>query len=292
MFKLNLCKIKFRRVTARRENVQMDGKIKIKERKIQMLENVTAQTGQEEQRESNGRSLVVAPTSHIVTPDAMYGLEGLEREDITLPRIKLTQAMSDEVSNGNASPGEWLNTLSGQSYGTQFEFVPISVWKSRTLFAENRDDSPICRSADGFVSIDGHQCLIECPHKAWEWINGTPPRCTLGYNYLVIPIVDTFPAITTLMKTSFKAGKALNTLLVAARCPAWHWVYEFYSVKESNSRGTYYVAAVRKKIDDGKPVMTDETMRETAETFYHMMKAGRIDTEEESTEGFSTKPPF
>ena len=258
-----------------------------------MLEKQLAQSATVKNEQEVETKLVVAPTSHIVTPDAMYGLEGLEREDITLPRIKLLQAMSDEVSNNNASPGEWLNMLSGQSYGTQFEFIPISVWKSRTYFAENRDDSPICRSADAFTSIDGHQCLIECQHdKAWEWKDGAPPRCTLGYNYLVIPIVDTFPAIITLMKTSFKAGKALNTLLVAARCPAWHWVYEFYSVKESNSRGTYYVAAVRKKIDDGKPVMTDETMRETAETFYHMMKAGRIDTEEESTEGFSTKPPF
>jgi hypothetical protein len=257
-----------------------------------MLNELTAPIGQEETTPNEEKSLVVAPTSQLVAPDAMYGLEGLEREDITLPRIKLAQAMSDEVSNGNAAPGEWLNTLSGQSYGTQFEFVPISVWKSRTYFAENRDDSPICRSADAFTSIDGHKCLIECPHnKAWEWVNGTPPRCTMGYNYLVMPIVDTFPAITTLMKTSFKAGKALNTLLIAARCPAWHWVYEFYSVKESNPRGTYYVAAVRKKIEDGKPVPTDEATRETAEAFYQMMKAGRIDTEEKN-EGFSDELPF
>lgn len=282
----------FAALTTRRENVQMDGEIKIKERKIQMLENVTAQTGQEEQRESNGRSLIVAPTSHIVTPDEMYGLEGLDREDITLPRIKLLQAMSDEVTDSNASPGQWLNTLSGQSYGTQFEFIPISVWKSRTLFAENRDDSPLCRSADGFVSVDGHRCMTECPYnKAWEWKNGTPPPCTQGFNYLILPVDDPFPAITTLMKTSFKAGKALNTLLVAARCPAWYWVYEFYSIRESNPRGTYYVAAVRKRVEDGKPIPTDEAMRETAEAFYRMMKAGRIATERES-EDFSTEAPF
>jgi hypothetical protein len=261
-----------------------------------MFEKVEAQSATVNNEKSEPEvetKLVVAPTSHIVTPDEMYGLEGLEREDITLPRIKLAQALSDEVSNGNASPGDWLNTLSGQSYGTSFEFIPISVWKSRTYFAENRDDSPICRSADGFTSVDGHKCKIECPHnRAWEWNDGMPPLCTLGYNYLVIPIVDPFPAITTLMKTSFKAGKALNTLLVAARCPAWHWVYEFYSVKESNSRGTYYVAAVRKKVEDGKPVPTDEERRETAETFYHMMKQDRIDTEEDNAEGFSTEPPF
>jgi len=247
-----------------------------------MLKNVTAQTGQEEQRESNGRSLVVAPTSHIVTPDEMYGLEGLEREDITLPRIKLLQAMSDEVSNNNASPGEWFNTLSGQSYGSSFEFVPISVWKSRTYFSENRDDTPICRSTDSFTSIDGHKCLIECPHdKAWDWKDEVPPLCTLSYNYLVVPLVDPFPAVVTLMKSSFKAGKALNTLLMAARCPVWFWVYEFYSVKQSNNKGTFHIATVKKKVVDGKSVTSNDEMRQLAEHFYRMAKAGRIETDNE-----------
>ena len=257
-----------------------------------MNDKLNAQTGQEERTINENKGLAVAPTSHIVTPDEMYGFEGLEREDITLPRIKLMQALSDEVSNGNASPGEWLNTLSGQSYGTQFEFVPISVWKSRTLFAENRDDSPLCRSTDGFLSVNGHRCMTECPHdNAWEWKDGAPPQCTLGYNYLILPVDDPFPATVTLDKSSFKTGKALNTLMMAARCPAWFWIYEFYSVRESNQKGSYFVAAVRKKIEDGKPVPTDEAMREMAEGFYRMMKSGRIDTDEEN-KGFSTEPPF
>jgi hypothetical protein len=75
----------------------------------------------------NEKGLVVAPTNHIITSDEMYGLEGINRDDITLPRIKLMQAMSDEVINGSASAGEWLNTLSNQSYGNNFEFVPVQV---------------------------------------------------------------------------------------------------------------------------------------------------------------------
>lgn len=240
----------------------------------------------EERTINENKGLAVAPTHNIVTPDAMLGLEGLEREDITLPRIKLTQALSDEVSNGNASPGEWLNTLSGQSYGTQFEFVPISVWRSRTYFSENRDDAPICRSANSFVSINEYQCLTECPHdRAWDWQEDrTPPRCTLSYNYLVIPLVDPFPAIVSLMKSSFKAGKALNTLLMAARSPAWHWTYEFYSVKQSNNKGTFHIAAVKKKIADGKPVASDDEMRQMAEQFYRMAKGGRITFDEGDSE--------
>jgi len=248
-----------------------------------MSQQITAQTEQEKETQNGDKGLLTVPTSHdMVAPDAILGLEGIEREDITLPRIKLLQAMSDEVSNSNASPGDWLNTLSGQSYGTQFEFIPISVWKSRTYFAEKRDDSPICRSADSFMSVDGYCCMTECPHdRAWDWKGGVPPLCTLGYNYLVIPLIDPFPAIVTLMKSSFKTGKALNTLLMATCCPAWFWVYEFYSVRQSNSKGTFYVAAVKKKIVDDKPVASNDGMRQIAEHFYRMAKSGRIEADSE-----------
>jgi hypothetical protein len=257
-----------------------------------MSEKLNAQIGQEETKINENKGLVVAPKHDIVDPDVMLGLEGLGVEDIASPQIKLTQALSDAASNGNASPGEWFNSLSGQSYGTSFEFIPISVRRSRTLFAENRENPPICRSADGFVSLDGYRCKVECPHdRAWDWKDGMSPLCKEAYKYLVLPTAETFPATVTLMKSSLKKGKALNTLMIAARCPAWYWIYEFYSVRESNQKGSYFVAAARKKVEGGKPIPTDEAMRETAAAFYRMMKSGRIDTEEEN-EGFSTEPPF
>jgi len=80
-----------------------------------MLNESTAQIGQEEKTINENKGLVVAPTSHIMTPDKMYGLETLDREDITLPRIKLGQAMSNEVSNGNASDDE-MRQLAEQFY--------------------------------------------------------------------------------------------------------------------------------------------------------------------------------
>jgi hypothetical protein len=87
------------------------------------------------------------------------------------------------------------------------------------------------------------------------------------------------------MKSSLKAGKALNTLLMAARCPVWYWIYELYSVKQSNNRGTFYVAVVRKKIVDGKPVASDEETRQLAEHFYRMAKAGKVSIDDEEMNG-------
>ena len=237
-----------------------------------MIEKVDAHEGQEQITANAEKSLVAAPTSHMVTP-GMHGLEELDREDLSLGRVKLLQAMSDEVANGEGVAGEWHNTLSGESYEGSFEFVPISVWKSRTIFAEDRNESPVCQSPDGRTSVDGKFCA-ECPHR--QWVDGNPPECAEGYNYLVIPGNEGFPSIVTLMKSSFKTGKALNTLLMAARCPAWFWVYELYSVKQTNARGSFYVAAVRKKVVEGKPIASDEMTQQQAEAFYSMAKAGRI----------------
>jgi hypothetical protein len=184
--------------------------------------------------------------------------------------------MSDEANENVAQPGQWFNTLTGES--KEFlEFTVINIWKSRTLFSENRDEEPLCRSADGFTSLDRKKCRAECPYDACSWVGSTPPACAESYNYIILPTGDGFPAILSLMKSSYKTGKALNTLLIAARSPAWYWTYELYSFKETNNKGTFYVASVRKQIVDGKPVPTSEDVRATAENFYRMAKNGNVD---------------
>lgn len=255
-----------------------------------MLEKENAHVNEQEEITANAeKSLVAAPTSHIIAPGDMCGLEELGREDFTLARIKLLQAMSDEVSNGEGNAGDWFNTLSRTSYGTSFIFVPVTVWKSRVHFAEDRGEQPICRSADGRTNVDGLLCSRECPHpEAQKWIDGNPPLCAQAFNYLLLPVNDDiaeFPAIVTLMKSSFQAGRKLNTLLMAARTPAWVWTYEFYAVKQSNAKGTFYVATVAKNVVDGKPVASDEETRELAEQFYRMSKTDklRFDDEEETS---------
>jgi hypothetical protein len=130
--------------------------------------------------------------------------------------------------------------------------------------------------------LEGGLCANECPFPdARDWKDGIPPKCVVGYNYLIMPVDDDFPAITTLMKTSYHAGKSLNTLLVAARCSAWFWVYELYSQKQTNNKGTFFVAAVRKKIVDGKPVASSEEQRQIAEYFYKIAKGGKLQFDDE-----------
>ncbi len=226
-------------------------------------------------------AIAIAPTAHIAEID---GLDVLEPDDISTSRIKMLQPTSDEVA-GEHIAGTWLNTLSGEIYGERFRFTVIGIWKSRTYFSEDRSEGPICRSPDGFTSVEGHRCKIECPHNAAAWIERRPPACNEQYNFLILPVSEDgipegFPSIVTMMKSSFKTGKKLYTLVVAARAPMWHWTYELSASQESNNRGTYYVADARKVITDGKPVATSDEVRHIAETFRRMKQEGRIQEEE------------
>lgn len=191
------------------------------------------------------------------------GLEELNREDFQIPRIKLLQSTSSEVQDGAGVAGEWLNTLSYEPYGNSLIFTPITLWKSRCMFD---DGEAVCRSPNAQESINGKLCY-ECPHSKWRK-DRTPPACALAYNYLILPEDDAMAAIVQLSKTSFSAGRALNTLLVAARKLPFFYKYELRAVKRSNSYGTFYVATSKKYIIDGEPVETANEERELAKHFY------------------------
>ncbi len=235
--------------------------------------------------------LAVAPTANIATIGGR-GLEDISRADIIIPRIKLLQAMSNEVSDGTGNAGEYYNTL-GHSYGAQLNFAVVSRWRSRTLFADDLNEAPICQSLDGFISIDGKRCKVECPHNAAHWDNDNriPPKCAEAINFLVLPEDETFPAICSFMRSSYRAGRELNTLLMAARCDVWCWKYQLFATKKIGNKGTYFKAGVRKLIEDGKPVQTEDSVRELAEQFYYMMKQGRINFEEEVDAEYNGEPP-
>ena len=103
-------------------------------------------------------------------------------------------------------------------------------------------------------------------------------------------VPEGFPSIVTMMKSSYKTGSKLYTLVVAARSPMWHYLYELNATQESNNRGTYYVADVSKVIADGKPVATSDEARHIAETFRRMKQEGRIQVADEDEAQATAQP--
>lgn len=261
-----------------------------------MYENVPAQSAnenndQEEQKVESKGELAVAPTGYIIKQDEKKGIGTIDADDLVWSRIKLGQATSNAVIEGSAKSGEWYDDSTEESFGPSFQFTLVSRWKSRTLFSEDRNEPPVCHSPNGIRSTDGFHCASECPHAARYWKKDVRV-CTEMQNYLVIPEGKQFPAVVSLSKSSIKAAHAFNRLLLEAPGDVWCRQYEFHTVRQTDARGSYNVAKVRRTIVDGEHVATDKEIQQLAERYFYVAEARRDDLEVNVTTGESGEVPF
>lgn len=195
--------------------------------------------------QGNGHALTIPGQGPLVA-----GLDTLGSEDITLPYIRLTQAMSDDVTSGERRPGELVHSITGEVYPQPLEFVPVMVSITRSRFV---DRTRVCFSPDGRTGIGdpGGDCAT-CPLAQWR--RGTdgqpdsPPECARGYQYVVfLPGHEPLPMALILAKTSTKAGKKLNYMLKAyARRGS---VFSVSAKKQQNNKGTFFVFDVERARD-------------------------------------------
>lgn len=157
-----------------------------------------------------------------ITPEdrALMGIDGMEREDIMVPRLRLVQGQS--VFPGNPDPGTIHNSVTGSAV-KEFEAVVLRVSRGQIMWPEKfkREDDPLCASDDGLMPraeygslYDHGQGCHACPMQDWG-DNGEPPRCARAYNYLVYNIDTDMPGAICMSRTSVKTAKQLNALIMA-----------------------------------------------------------------------------
>lgn len=182
------------------------------------------------------------------------GLDTLGSHDITLPYIRLTQAMSDDVTSGERRPGELVHSITGEVYPQPLEFIPVMVSVVRSRFEER---VRVCFSPDDRIGVGdpGGECA-KCPFAQWTH---EPPKCTRGYQYVVfLPGHEPLPVALILAKTSVKAAKKLNYMLKAyARRGS---VFTLEAKKQQNNKGTFFVFDVNRARD-----MTPEELQHMLE---------------------------
>ena len=79
--------------------------------------------------------------------------DNFDQSDVTLPRVKLLQGLSDECETFNeAKPGLFWHTGYDRVLGPQFEFVPISRRKRYLLVAPIGDGQGVLARSDDFIN--------------------------------------------------------------------------------------------------------------------------------------------
>jgi len=173
--------------------------------------------------------------------------EGVDREELIIPRAKLLQALSPELeANKELSQGDIINSVTTERVPELF--IPIFKFTQWIRFNPRDSKAPgynpdfgpgdmIWRSNDA----NDPRVIAESSFGA----NGEKPLATRFLNFFSFFEGSEMPVIVSFSNTSFKAGKRLMSLAKFRGGDMFSKMYSLTSKKETNDMGTYYVMDVQ-----------------------------------------------
>ena len=199
---------------------------------------------------------------------AGQGQPNIDRSDLEIPRLKLMQALSPELTEFDAlKSGDFFHTSAEHIFHGPFIGVPI-YFEKRYILWQPRDSGGgiLARADDGVhwspsdasftVKLDKKDGGAPVTWKTGKTVqqsglanwgtmnpddNNSPPAATLMYNYVLgFPEhPDLLPAVLTFQRSSVSVGRRFNTKLmtVTGRAPMYGLLFEFSSVEANNKNG-------------------------------------------------------
>ena len=206
--------------------------------------------------------------------DAGVGLDKIGQGDLEIPRLKLMQSTSKELTEYNdLKPGHFWHTAAEFIFDGPFRAVPIFVDKRYLLWRPLEQGGGIlARSDDGInwspgegefnVKLDKAQGGAEVVWKLaptvaesglamWGSQNpadpDSPPAATLMYNFLLAfpDHPDLMPAVLSFQRTGVKAGRRLLTKLKTNRAPIFGTIWEFGAQEEGPTTRRFQTISVQ-----------------------------------------------
>ena len=217
---------------------------------------------------------------HEVAGD-MSGLVSVRSDILKIPRIKLTQKMSN-VYGELAQEGDFASEVLGVNYGTEVTIIPICISESASYL--NKDTSEVvCYSKDLLKNGDGVLCK-DCPHNQyWNDWSAKTPGCKLSID--VVCLVKTAdgvvkePVEMNFRKMNYKAGKAIvNSVVRDAFKVPFGSEYKLLAKQATKDQHKFYVVSdvvERKQLD----LDTVKSILPLAKNFLEMKKRGMVETE-------------
>lgn len=197
-------------------------------------------------------------------------------DEFQIPLLKVAQPLTAEVSDGLASPGDFVLSLTGESFGPEIEFVVAGKSKGRFKPAVKGDRNSRTLVADGPICNwpgDPHygEPFTEHPDAQeqyskrvnegqQEWGSGPPIQTTANYTGFVVG--SDVPVRLSVRKTNKHANGVVrkwDTILDAVlRGNYWQQVFTLSTTQEQNASGDrYYVLNVKQ----GRPTTPQEQVQ-------------------------------
>lgn len=202
----------------------------------------------------------------------------IDASDIQIPLLKIGQSLTDEVQQGDADAGEFINALTREGLGTQIEFVVASYQKGR-FFHGDRKNNRRARKAYGLKNVPWPedpfygQPFTEHPDAEEqyskranageiEWDKGPPISTTYDFTGHVVSGLgedeEPIPVCLSLMRTNSRAARKWATILQAVlRGQFWGSVFVLTTERVQSNAGPHYVVSVKQ----GRKTTTAEKQR-------------------------------
>ena len=231
--------------------------------------------------------------SNVSIPDYLRqgtgkGMQKVERADLLLPRIKLLQALSPEVSEGIGKPGDMIDSVTRENFGRKISIVPVIHYKSRLLFSERSPNATIlCGSDDGvhpnktYGEVKSQSCL-ECDLVEWSTDKkgvSQKPDCNIFYNFVTLKDGLT-PIGLSLSGSKIKGAKKLLSIIryTGANLDMFSLKFELSSIEEKGPKGSYFNFKVE---SDG---FNSKEGYAAADRFYQSIKEKEVQIQKEKPE--------
>jgi hypothetical protein len=196
----------------------------------------------------NDKHEVATQDAGLVTalPDFLQGTAGLgnenvSREDVTIPRIGLIQALSPERTKGHAKKidgceeGQFFNTVTREILDETFLFVDIMFTKTYGVFVDRN-------FGGGFKGQ--FKTEVEASNFIAQQENASQLELIdTGVHVIVRLDADRKPVETAILmftKSKLKVSRDMNTILKGTGAARFATMWEMSAVGETNSKGQPY----------------------------------------------------
>lgn len=174
------------------------------------------------------------------------GFENIDRKDVLMPRIKLLQQLSPEVTGGMKA-GTMLVGLSNKNLGTKVVITPILHFRSRIKWIPKDEGGGIeCSSPNAKKPLSDTICAdcSSCPEKDWNEKAKTPkekaPKCTIYENFIVLVGDSKEPVLLPMERTKLAPARKFFSMGALKNCDMWNWKYELSVIQEENDKKQPY----------------------------------------------------
>lgn len=196
---------------------------------------------------------------------AAQNTDEIDSSDIQIPLLKVGQPLTQEVADGDARPGEFINALTREGLGDEIDFV-VSGYQKGRFFHGDRANNRRARKAYGVKNVPWQddpfygQPFTEHPdaeeqyakrvnNKEIEWGKGPSISTTFDFTGFVVPEdpdEEPIPVCLSLMRTNRRAAQKWVTILQAVlRGKYWDSVFHLTTERTANDKGNYYTVNVK-----------------------------------------------